>query len=265
MDPVPESRRPRKALKISGQRKRTISRQSLHGQVADRLRDMVVHGELVPGEKVPVAALSQTLGVSLTPLREALKVLAEEGLVELTPNRGARVVPYTVEEAEALFEVIAGLESLAAELAARRMSNEDLAHLEKAHKQMRSYFEKEERDLYFEINSSIHLRIVRYSFNDILVNTHVKLMVRANRGRYIAIIDPERWREAIAEHEAVMEAFREREAERAGRVWRVHLLRSGQAVQKALRRQSAGEIGADFKSLADSPFDPVRKARGRHA
>ncbi len=95
--------------------------------------------------------------------------------------------------------------------------------------------------------------IVRYSSNDILRNTHAKLMVRANRGRYIAIIDPERWREAIAEHEAVMEAFRERDAERAGRVWRVHLLRSGQAVQKALRRQSAGEIGADFKSLADSP------------
>ena len=252
MDPVPDSRRPRKALKISGQRKRTISRQSLHGQVADRLRDMLVHGELVPGEKVPVAALSQTLGVSLTPLREALKVLAEEGLVELTPNRGARVIPYTAEEAEALFEVIAGLESLAAELAASRMSNEELADLEAAHKKMRSYFEEKKRDQYFEINSHIHKKIVGYSSNDILINTHSKLMVRANRGRYIAIVDPERWREAMAEHEAVMEAFRARDAEHAGRIWRVHLLRSGQAVQNALRRQSAGEIGADFKSLADS-------------
>ena len=252
MDPVPDSRRTRKVLKISGRRKRTISRQSLHGQVAERLRDMVVHGELPPGEKVPVAALSQTLGVSLTPLREALKVLAEEGLVELTPNRGARVIPYTVEEAEAVFEVIAGLEGLAAELAASRMSDENLTNLEEAHKQMRSYFEEGERDLYFEINSNIHETIVRYSSNYILINTHAKLMVRANRGRYIAIIDPERWREAIAEHDAVMEAFRARDAERAGRVWRVHLLRSGQAVQKALRRQSAGEIGADFKSLTDS-------------
>ncbi len=252
MDPVPDSRRPRKALKIAGQRKRSISRQSLHGQVADRLRDMVVHGELVPGEKVPVAALSQTLGVSLTPLREALKVLAEEGLVELAPNRGARVIPYTAEEAEALFEVIAGLESLAAELAANRMSNEDLANLEAAHKQMRSYFEEKERDQYFDINSHIHETIVRYSSNDILINTHSKLMVRANRGRYIAIVDPERWSEAMAEHEAVMEAFRARDAEHAGRIWRVHLLRSGQAVQNALQRQSAGEIDADFKSLADS-------------
>jgi len=252
LDPVPDSRRPRKALKISGQRKRTISRQSLHVQVADRLRDMVVHGELVPGEKVPVAVLSQTLGVSLTPLREALKVLAEEGLVELTPNRGARVISYTAEEAEALFEVIAGLECLAAELATRRMSNEDLANLEDTHKKMRSYFDEEERDKYFELNSIIHETIVRYSSNDILIITHAKLMVRADRGRYIAIIDTERWHEAMAEHEAVMEAFGARDAERASRIWRVHLLRSGQAVQKALRRQSAGEIGADFKSLADN-------------
>ena len=252
MDPVSDSRQSRRALKISGQRKRTISRQSLHGQVADRLRDMVVHGELVPGEKVPVAALSQTLGVSLTPLREALKVLAEEGLVELTPNRGARVIPYTAEEAEALFEVIAGLESLAAELAAKRMSDEDLANLEAAHKQMKSYFDEKKRDQYFEINSHIHEKIVRYSSNDILINTHAKLMVRANRGRYIAIVDPERWSEAMGEHDAVMEAFRARDAERAGRIWHVHLLRSGQAIQKALRRQSAGEIDADFKSLADS-------------
>ncbi len=213
---------------------------------------MVVHGELVPGEKVPVAALSQTLGVSLTPLREALKVLAEEGLVELTPNRGARVIPYTAEEAEALFEVIAGLESLAAELAARRMSNEDLANLEAAHKQMQSYFEEDKRDQYFKTNSHIHKTIIEYTSNGILINTHAKLMVRANRGRYIAIIDPDRWREAMAEHDAVMEAFRARDAECAGRIWRVHLLRSGQAIQNALRRQSTGEIGADFKSLTNS-------------
>ena len=252
MNQVSDSGRPRGALKISGRRKRAISRQSLHGQVAERLRDMVVHGELTPGEKVPVAALSQTLGVSLTPLREALKVLAEEGLVELTPNRGARVIPYTANEAEALFEVIAGLESLAAELAAGRMSNDELAHLEESHNQMRSYFEAENRDLYFELNSHIHETIVKFSSNDILINTHAKLMVRANRGRYIAIIDPQRWREAMAEHEAVMEAFRQRDAEQARRIWRVHLLRSGQAVHNALRRQSAGEIGADFKSLAGS-------------
>jgi len=252
LDPAPDNGRARKALKISGQRKRAISRQSLHGQVADRLRDMVVHGELIPGEKVPVAALSQTLGVSLTPLREALKVLAEEGLVELTPNRGARVIPFTAREAEALFEVIAGLESLAAELAASRMSDDDLADLETAHKQMRSYFKDRQRDQYFEINSHIHETIVRYSFNDVLIKTHSKLMVRANRGRYIAIIDPDRWTEAMAEHEAVMEAFRTRDAERAGRIWRVHLLRSGQAIQNTLRRQSAGEIDADFKSLPES-------------
>jgi DNA-binding GntR family transcriptional regulator len=252
LETVLKKKRPRRTLKTTGHRKRVISRQSLHGQVAERLRDMVVHGELVPGEKVPVAALSQTLGVSLTPVREALKVLAEEGLVELSLNRGARVIPYTVEEAEALFEVIAGLESLAAELAVKRMSDGDLSHLEEMHAQMTSCFKKKERDNYFELNNEIHKIIVKYSYNNILINTHEKLIVRANRGRYIALIDPERWREAMAEHESVMEAFRKRDTEVAGRIWREHLLKSGQAVQNALHRQSAGEVGPDFKSLSDT-------------
>lgn len=238
--------------KVGRRRKTRITRQSLHNRVGSRLRDMIIHGELAPGEKVPVAMLSRTLDVSLTPLREALKVLAEEGLVELTPNRGARVLSYTPEEATALFEVIAGLESLAAELAAERMTADQLARLEAMHVAMRDHYENREKDPYFDLNNRIHEAIVAYTGNDILVATHAKLMIRARRGRYIAIVDPNRWREAMAEHEAVMSAFAARDSEQARMVWRLHLQHSGEVVSSVLKRQRDGELGADFRTLAAS-------------
>lgn len=238
--------RRRTALRQPRQRKTPISRQSLHHQVAERLRDMIVHGDLREGEKIHVATLAEDLGVSLTPLREALKVLAEEQLVELTLNRGARVLPFTPEEVENLFEVIAVLEGVAAEYAAHRMTAEQLAELEEMHAQMRVHYDQHERAPYFDLNSQIHRTIVEFADNEVLARTHTKLIVRANRGRYIAIIDAERWREAMAEHEAVMEAFRNRDPVAAMSIWRMHLKRTGEVTCEVLRRRIAGELDANF-------------------
>ena len=240
--PAPMMRR-KLRLVTKKSRETPIARQSLHYQVADRLRDMIVHGDLAAGEKVRVAGLSESLGVSPTPIREALKVLAEDGLVELTPNRGARVAAYTPGEAIALFEVIAGLESLGAELACRRMSRDDLAGLEALHAQMRDQYESRRKNAYFEINNRIHEAIIAYSGNDVLVATHQRLLVRARRGRYLAIIDPDRWREAMDEHEAVMAAFRALDAVRAAAVWRQHLEHSGAALSEVLKRREAASAG----------------------
>lgn len=232
-----------RTLKRPGQRKTPISRDPLHIQVANRLRDMIVHGDLKPGERVPFAVLAAELGVSLTPLREAFKVLAEDGLVEQSPNRGVRVLPYTAAEATALFEVIAELESLAARLACERMSDDDLANLEALHEEMRGEYEERAKDSYFDLNSRIHETIVALSGNPVLIRTHTRLMVRANRGRYIAIIDEDRWREAMDEHEAVMDAFRRRDSEAAHAIWHKHLTRSGEVVSAVLE-QHAG-LAAD--------------------
>jgi DNA-binding GntR family transcriptional regulator len=237
----------RSALKKPGQRKAAISRDPLHIQVAGRLRDMIVHGDLTPGVKVPFATLAETLGVSLTPLREAFKVLAEEGLVEQLPNRGVRILPYTAAEASALFEVIAELESLAAALAASRISPDQLAELETLHAAMGEHFRQRDKDQYFDLNSRIHETIVALSGNEVLIGTHTKLMVRANRGRYIAIIDEDRWREAMAEHDAVMEAFRSADSDQARRIWRIHLTRSGEVVADVLGRHESGELKNVFR------------------
>lgn len=214
----------------------TIERRSLYDPVADQLRDMIVRGELLGGEKIRMVELADTLGVSITPLREALKVLAEEQLVELLPNRGARVVTYTAEAADQLFDVIASLEGLAAERAAMRMPGDALAEFEAMHAEMRGHFDAGEREPYFALNSRIHVQLIARSGNDVLIATHARLMVRANRGRYMAIVDNRRWQEAMDEHEQLMAALRRRDAEAAGRIWRAHMRHTGAAVRLALMR-----------------------------
>lgn len=252
MVPFREEHVNRQSRRLTGRRKRVLARQPLHHQVADELRDMIVHGELVEGAKVPVADVARALGVSLTPLREALKVLAEENLVELLPNRGARVKVHTVEDASQLFEVIAELEALAAELATRKMSESELAELEDMHARMRGHYDRQERTEYFDLNSVIHRRIIELAANEVLSATHAKLSVRANRGRFLAIADPARWAEAMDEHEQLMDAFRRRDAAAAMAVWRVHLRHTGKATCELLRQRLAEAQSSAIEPATDS-------------
>lgn len=199
-------------------------------QIANSLRDRIIRGDLPPGERIVERTLCEMLAVSRTPLREALKLLEVEGLVEISQNKGARIMSFTAEEASNLFEVIAGLESLAAEIAATQMEASELDELDSMHERMMVHYRRQEKDPYFELNSAIHDRMVHLSRNPVLIATHANLMLRARRGRYMAIIDPLRWEESVGEHEALMTALHARDAEAARRVWKRHLLRTGETV-----------------------------------
>ena len=227
-------------------RKVALTRQPLNAQVAERLRTMIVNGEMEVGKKIPFTEIAEKLGVSLTPLREAIKVLAEEQLVELTPNRGARVLPVSVEETVALFEVIAELEALAAKLAAERMTGDERADLEAMHAEMREYYETGNREAYFEMNSRIHAAIVAYSHNPVLLHTHQKMTVRVARVRFIAVHQNQRWKQAMQEHEDVMQAFRDHDGNKAADIWRKHLQESGRVTIEILeaKEQQEQEAGA---------------------
>ncbi len=212
-----------------------LNREPLHLQVAAQLRQMIVSGELTPEEKIRFGDLSESLGVSLTPLREALKVLATEQLVELTPNRGARVAPLTVAETEDLFEVMAELEALAARLSCLRMTDDQLQEIEALHSEMRGHFQRGDKDGYFACNRAIHDKIVTFAENPILVNSRKQLSVRAERVRYFSVAKGTRRDEAMQHHEDLMTALRARDADAAHTVWRRHLVRSGQETCEVLR------------------------------
>jgi len=188
----------------------------LHEEVCDRLRDMIIEGEIDAGERLHETSLSEVLNVSRTPLREALKLLANEGLVDLLPGRGARVSALSPESVGELFEVVSGLERLAAELATMRMSARDLERIQRMHDKMATHFAAGERYEYFALNHDIHVAIVAAAKNQTLVAAHGALMVKARRSRYTALASDERWKEAMSEHEALMEAFHKRDAKRAG-------------------------------------------------
>src|SRR5262245_64896162 len=123
----------------------TIPRPMLHQQVAQQLRQMLVEGRVSPGAKLNERELCEHLRVSRTPLREAIKMLAAEGLVELLPNRGAVAVSLDEEDILHTFEVMAGLEAQAGELAAQRITDQELAEIQAMHFEMMAAYTR--RDL----------------------------------------------------------------------------------------------------------------------
>ncbi|WP_264212243.1 GntR family transcriptional regulator [Leisingera thetidis] len=230
---------PKKRRGYNAQGKLTISRLSLHEQVVNQLREMIVSGILPTGEKIRFNELAEELQVSLTPLREALKVLAGEQLVELMPNRGARVAPITVAGTKELFEVIAGIEALAAELAAARITDEQLAGLEQLHQTMRGHHERGETAPYFELNREIHDNIVAFAGNETLQEMRAQLARRAERARFISVSSGPHRIEAMQDHDELMQALRARDAKAAHAVWRRHLLSSGEETCRILKNWEA--------------------------
>jgi DNA-binding GntR family transcriptional regulator len=207
----------------------------LHETVVERLRDMIVEGELASGERLHDSNLARILQVSRTPVREATKLLATEGLVDLLPGRGARVAELSIEDILDLFETIAGIERHACELAAERMSEGDLGKLQRAHKRMARHHAAGERQPYFKLNHEIHLAIVDASKNATLQAIHASLMSRARRARYAALASHARWIEAMGEHELIMAALMERDSRRAGEIMRQHDLGTALSIAAALR------------------------------
>jgi DNA-binding GntR family transcriptional regulator len=207
----------------------------LHETVVERLRDMIVEGELASGERLHDANLARILQVSRTPIREAIKLLATEGLVDLLPGRGGRVSDLSIDDILDLFETIAGVERHACELAAERMSEHDLDKLRRAHKRMARHHAAGERQPYFKLNHEIHLGIVEASKNATLQAIHASLMSRARRARYAALASHARWMEAMGEHEQIMAALVKRDSRRAGEIMRQHDLGTAQSIVAALR------------------------------
>ncbi|MEM1362486.1 MAG: GntR family transcriptional regulator [Pseudomonadota bacterium] len=209
--------------------------------VANVLRDRIVKGELAPLDRLVERKLSAELAVSRTPVREALKLLEADGLIEISLHRGAQVVPYLSVDAQHLFDVISVLEGLAARRFAENLNPEILQRLENLHAEMLSYHQAGQQQAYFDINTVIHDLIVEACDNPVLAETHKRLIARARRGRFLAIMEPDRLAQAVSEHEAVMQAFRDRDAEAAARIWELHLRHTGSTVTDVLHAQETAD------------------------
>jgi DNA-binding GntR family transcriptional regulator len=211
-----------------------IARRALHGEVVQRIRDLIVQGELAPGERVPERELCERFGISRTPFREALKVLATEGLIDLQHHRGAVVSKVTAGDVDDMFQVMGVLEALAGKLACRRASDAEIAAVEKFHERMLRHYREHDLSSYFQFNQRIHEAIMQAAGNPVLVNMYGTLSVRIRRARYMANLSQARWDQAVAEHEEILDALKARDGERLGRLLRDHLLHKADVIKAVL-------------------------------
>ncbi|MBO6947625.1 MAG: GntR family transcriptional regulator [Rhodospirillales bacterium] len=215
-------------------------RTTLHEELVGRLRDMIFSGELKGGDRVPEQKLCDMLGISRTPLREALKVLGNEGLLELLPNRGARVATLSEADIDEIFPVMGALEALSGELACARLTDAEFAEIRALHYQMALHHTRGELADYFRVNQQIHECILKAAANPTLEAQYTSLAGRIRLARFRANMTDKRWDQAMREHEEMLCALEARDGKRLSEVLSRHLENKRETVKQAIR-EGAGE------------------------
>lgn len=216
-----------------------IARHGLHEQVANRLRTMLVEGRIAPGAKLNERELAALLQVSRTPLREAIKLLGAEGLVDLLPNRGAVAVQLSESDVEHSFEVLAALEGQSGELAAARIDSAELAELHALHYEMLACFSRRDLSGYYRLNAQIHVAINAAAKNPVLTETYRRINARVQSMRFRTNQDGAKWTLAVKEHERMVEALSARDGAAMHALLVEHLLHKRDTVLALMR---AGQV-----------------------
>jgi len=202
----------------------SIQPQMLHAAVVTQLQRMIVEGTLVPGTRLNERMLCDKLGVSRTPLREAFRVLAAQGLVNLLPNRGAVVQQLSTKDIEETFEVISGLEALSGELACARITDAEVNEIRALHFEMLACHAMRDLPGYYRLNHLIHDAINKAARNDVLRQTYTTINSRLQALRFRSNFDPDKWDEAVREHCLMIEALDARDGAGLAKVLRSHVL-----------------------------------------
>src|SRR5690554_5012091 len=217
-----------------------LVRPILHDTVVDHLRDMIVEGQLPAGSRINERGLCETLGISRTPLRQVVKVLAAEGLIDITPNRGASVAEMSLTDVLEAFELMAGLESPSGELACERISDAELTELQSLHDEMVACRKREDLSGYYNRNRQIHNLIIQATRNQTLRQVYETTNRRLHALRFQSNFDVQKWDRAIAEHETILEALKKRDGTQLSAVLKQHLLHKRDVVITDLKeRQNA--------------------------
>jgi DNA-binding GntR family transcriptional regulator len=211
-------------------------------RVAGLIREMIIQDELTPGMPIRERALAEKLNVSRTPLREALKILSSEGLVELQPRRGATVANPSDQEVRELLQLLGALEGFAGVLACKTATEKDLRELKALHYEMLAAYTRDDRLGYFHRNQDIHHAIVRIARNQALADHHRMMNARVYRARYVCNLETQRWESAIREHEEILEALERRDPAGLRALLETHVLNAWDLMQELRTRR--GEVSA---------------------
>lgn len=211
-----------------------IRKETLHDQVASRVRDLIIEGVLEPGSRIDERTLLRQLGVSRTPFRESLRTLAAEGLVVIRPSHGSRVRKLSPSEVQSMLEVIANLEALIGRLACERASDAEIYGMLDLHRRMIEYYRARDRLPYYKLNQEFHSRLAALSGNPTLVEIQANIQARLKRIRYIGNGTPEHWADAVSEHGEMIAALKARDGERLSKIMERHLENTWERVRKCI-------------------------------
>lgn len=191
--------------------------------VSETLRDAIVNGVLQPGERLMEIQLAEELGVSRTPVREAIRKLELEGFVVMVPRRGTYVADLSLKDINEVFEIRTALDVLAAGLAAERITDEELEEMERLLVYIGEYIDSENMDKIVEADSQFHDLLYKASRNDRLVGIINNLREQFTRFRSISIAYPGRLKNTWEEHRRLLEAIAQRNADQAMQIAREHM------------------------------------------
>ena len=229
---------PLDSLSAETKKSAVLKKGDMHASTAHILRNLIVAGAIGPGEKLNERELCERLNVSRTPVREAIKTLAQEGLLDIQPNRSPTVTRLDAEETAALIDVVSTIEALAGELAAARITEAETAELGILHYTMLKHRAKDQLPDYFKANKAFHRLILEYSGNPVLLWVWDLLALRIDRARYASNLWPERWDKAMVEHGAILERIKQHDSPGAAKAMKSHVQNGLSIVVKSIREQS---------------------------
>jgi DNA-binding GntR family transcriptional regulator len=218
-----------------------VSSPLLIEETARVLRELIVEGTLEPGHRLSERDLGRRMGVSRTPLREALRLLAAERLVEVLPRRGARVALLDTALVEDVYPVLSCIERLAVDLACRQVSNDALEDLEAMLAKMKSARERRDKRRFFTLSREFHEAILEAAANTTLREMHRQLSGQVRRARFVSLGSDAEWEEALREHRLIMKALRNR---------------NGAAAVEAISRHLHSNKRKVLRELADAQPPP---------
>jgi DNA-binding GntR family transcriptional regulator len=203
--------------------------------VFDSLKEAIIEGHLKPGERLMEVQLAEKLGVSRTPVREAIRKLELEGLVVMIPRKGAYVADVSLKDIMNVLEIRASLEGLAASLAAERMTEEELEELQIKANEFNEALRNNDVDMMIEKDTEIHDLIFKSTRNDRLISIAEGLREQIQRFRVTYITEYNKSEELIEEHSKILEALKNRDVEKARIYAQEHIENAENYITKAVK------------------------------
>jgi DNA-binding GntR family transcriptional regulator len=219
---------------------RKIVSKATHEAVATQIREMIWSGVLIKRQKIEEKRLCESMGVSRTPIRESLRMLSAEGLVDLIPNKGAYVSDPPIEAIEDMFEVMSVLEGTCARLATKKMTDKDFSKIEHLHQELEKYYAVRDHKTYLKINNALHLFIENLAGNKVLGEVIDGLRKKILIYRHMQLYKGDRFDKSIQEHRDILEAFQKRDAISAEKAMKRHLVDMRKSLIAELKPNSDG-------------------------